>query len=132
MTCNLSTFCSRSSDPFHLVAYYIKWVTNSRTHSSKLTVHVFHALEPGLGDIDGHGGDGGHQTGDHGRHKVTTNAVLNIYFHLGLFVLKSAVFLRGGGAGEWRCKIAIRKTCYLLQKHARYLMKKISALKVNY
>ena len=27
------TVCPGSSDPFYTVAYYIKWVTTSRTHS---------------------------------------------------------------------------------------------------
>ena len=26
--------CPRSSDPFYVVTYYIKWVTSSLTHSS--------------------------------------------------------------------------------------------------
>ena len=30
----LYTICQRSSDPFYLVSYYIKWVTTSWTHSS--------------------------------------------------------------------------------------------------
>jgi len=31
---NLSTICPRSSDPFYIVSYYIKWVTTSWTHST--------------------------------------------------------------------------------------------------
>ena len=30
------TVCPRSSDPFYVVSYYIKWVTTSWTHSMKL------------------------------------------------------------------------------------------------
>ena len=29
------TVCPRSSDPFYIVTYYKKWVTNSWTHSIK-------------------------------------------------------------------------------------------------
>ena len=29
-----NTMCPRSSDPFYIVSYYIKWVTTSWTHSS--------------------------------------------------------------------------------------------------
>ena len=31
----LFTVCPRSSDPFYIVSYYIKWVTTSWTHSIK-------------------------------------------------------------------------------------------------
>ena len=31
---SLSTVCPRSSDPFYLVGYYIKWVTTSWTYSN--------------------------------------------------------------------------------------------------
>ena len=40
------------------------------------TVDIFHALELGLGDVHGHGGDGGHQTGEHGGQEVTEDSVL--------------------------------------------------------
>ena len=30
---SLNTVCPKSSDPFHIVSYYIKWVTTSWTHS---------------------------------------------------------------------------------------------------
>ena len=30
----MHTLCPRSSDPFHIVAYYIKWVTTSLTDST--------------------------------------------------------------------------------------------------
>ena len=33
----LGTVCPRSSDPFYVVTYYIKWVTTSRTHSMTVT-----------------------------------------------------------------------------------------------
>ena len=32
---NLYTVCPRGSDPFHIVNYYIKWVTTSWTYSNK-------------------------------------------------------------------------------------------------
>ena len=32
---HFSTVCQGSSDPFHIVTYYIKWVTTSWTYSSK-------------------------------------------------------------------------------------------------
>ena len=28
------TVCPKSSDPFHIISYYIKWVTTSWTHST--------------------------------------------------------------------------------------------------
>ena len=31
-----STVCPRSSDPIYIVSYYIKWVTTSWTHSTKI------------------------------------------------------------------------------------------------
>ena len=31
-----NTVCPGSSDPFYIVSYYIKWVTNSWTHSTYL------------------------------------------------------------------------------------------------
>ena len=31
-----NTVCPRSSDTFYIVSYYIKWVTTSWTHSSKV------------------------------------------------------------------------------------------------
>ena len=34
---SLYTICPRSSDPFYVVSYYIKWVTTSWTHS---TYHI--------------------------------------------------------------------------------------------
>ena len=30
---NINTVCPRSSDPFYLVSFYIKWVTTSWTYS---------------------------------------------------------------------------------------------------
>ena len=36
------TVCPRSSDPFYIVTYYIKWVTTSWTHSrSQYSDHTF-------------------------------------------------------------------------------------------
>ena len=35
------TVCPRSSDPFYIVAYYIKWVTTSCTYSN--SEHIAHA-----------------------------------------------------------------------------------------
>ena len=34
---NMYTICPRSSDPFYIVSYYIKWVTTSWTYSIYLT-----------------------------------------------------------------------------------------------
>ena len=33
---DMGTICPRSSDPFYIVSYYIKWVTASWTHSIML------------------------------------------------------------------------------------------------
>ena len=36
VTMNYNTTCPGRSDPFYTVSYYIKWVTNSWTHSTIL------------------------------------------------------------------------------------------------
>ena len=38
----VSTVCPRSSDPFHIVSYYINWVTSSWTYS--IMLHNCHVL----------------------------------------------------------------------------------------
>ena len=37
---NIITICPRSSDPFYIVSYYIKWVTTSWTHSMNVKTRV--------------------------------------------------------------------------------------------
>ena len=39
-----NTICLRSSDPFYIVSYYIKWVTTSWTHSR--SKDVFDIIAP--------------------------------------------------------------------------------------
>ena len=43
-----ATMCPRSSDPFYIVSYYIKWVTTAWTHSSLPTSVSFGGSGPGL------------------------------------------------------------------------------------
>ena len=38
----LSAIYPRSSDPFYIVSYYIKWVTTSWTHSKKFLSYCMH------------------------------------------------------------------------------------------
>ena len=49
--CTVCTVCQRSSDPFYLVTYYIKWVTTSWTHSIIYNMDIRnqkHSLRDGL------------------------------------------------------------------------------------
>ena len=48
----------------------------------ELTINIFHALEPCLGNIHWHWGNCCHQPGDHGGHKMTENAILKFIFWL--------------------------------------------------
>ena len=51
-----STVCPRSSDPFHVANYYIKWVTTSWTYCIKL-VNTFNTIFQWSGGSQGHPGD---------------------------------------------------------------------------
>ena len=46
VTTNIHTICLRSSDPFNIVTYHIKWVTTSWTYSTSGVVRITFILYP--------------------------------------------------------------------------------------
>ena len=67
-----------------------------------LTVDVLHVLQSRLGDVDGHGGDGGDQPGDHRGHEVTEDSVLRLekFQQRNIFLSKFADYKEDGAAAR--------------------------------